>query len=97
MVPIAPANLGQDDPLGTNGIEMSKRYSTIGYQGRRLAQIARESNGYTIVGVPNVNNRRSTDIPLVNDEKLDLATPRKLKEHDVISIAGIEMEFYYIH
>jgi pSer/pThr/pTyr-binding forkhead associated (FHA) protein len=87
----------KDDPLGNNGIEMSKRFSSIGYQGRRLAQITRESNGYTIVGVPNVNNRRSTDIPLINGEKLDLSSPRKLKEHDVISIAGIEMEFYYIH
>lgn len=87
----------RNDPLGNNGIEMSKRYSSIGYQGRRLAQITREDKGYTIVGVKNVNNRRSTDIPLINGEKLDLSTPRKLEENDVISIAGIEMEFYYIH
>jgi len=87
----------KDDPLGSNGIEMSKHYSSIGYQGRRLAQITRESNGYVIIGVPNVNNRRSTDIPLINGEKLDFSTPRKLKERDIISIAGIEMEFYYIH
>ncbi|WP_455212033.1 FHA domain-containing protein [Kaarinaea lacus] len=86
----------KDDPLGSNGIEMNKRYSSLGYQGRRLAQITRENNGYTIIGVANGNNRRSTDIPLINGEKLNSA-PRKLKEQDIISIAGIEMEFYYIH
>jgi pSer/pThr/pTyr-binding forkhead associated (FHA) protein len=87
----------KDDPVGTNGIEMNKRYSSLGYQGRRLAQITRERNGYTIVGVNNGNHRRTTDVPLINGEKLDSTKPRKLNEQDVISIAGIEMEFYYIH
>jgi pSer/pThr/pTyr-binding forkhead associated (FHA) protein len=85
------------DPLDANGIEMNKRFSSLGYQGRRLAQITRENNGYTIVGVNNGNNRRTSDIPLINGEKLDSSNPKKLKEQDVISIAGIEMEFYYIH
>jgi hypothetical protein len=87
----------KDDPLGTNGIEMNKRYSSLGYQGRRLAQITRESNGYSIIAVNNGNNRRTTDVPLINGDKLDSKMPKKLKEQDVISIAGIEMEFYYIH
>jgi pSer/pThr/pTyr-binding forkhead associated (FHA) protein len=76
---------------------MNKRYSSLGYQGRRLAQITRERNGYTIVGVNNGNHRRTTDVPLINGEKLDSTKPIKLNEQDVISIAGIEMEFYYIH
>jgi pSer/pThr/pTyr-binding forkhead associated (FHA) protein len=87
----------KDDPVGANGIEMNKRYSSLGYQGRRLAQITRERNGYTIVGVNNGNHRRTTDVPLINGEKLDSTKPIKLNEQDVISIAGIEMEFYYIH
>jgi pSer/pThr/pTyr-binding forkhead associated (FHA) protein len=87
----------KDDPIGTNGIEMNKRYSSLGYQGRRLAQITRESNGYSIIGVSNGNNRRATDVPLINGDKLDSTMPRKLKEQDIISIAGVEMEFYYIH
>lgn len=87
----------KNDPLGVNGIEMNKRFSTLGYQGRRLAQITRENNGYTIVGVNGSNNRRATDVPLVNGEPLNSAKPYKLQEQDVISIAGIEMEFYYIH
>lgn len=86
----------KNDPLDSNGIEMNKHHSSIGYQGRRLAQIVRENNGYTIVGIANGNNRRSGDTPLINGEKLD-TSPRRLKEQDVISIAGIEMEFYYIH
>ncbi|WP_455206126.1 FHA domain-containing protein [Kaarinaea lacus] len=85
-----------NDPLGNAGIEMSKKYNTIGYQGRKLAQITRGEDGYTIIGLKNVKNRRSTDIPLINGTKLSGA-PEKLHEKDIISIAGIEMEFYYIH
>lgn len=87
----------KDDPFGVNGIEMNKHYSSLGYQGRRLAQVIRESNGYSIIAVNNINSRRSTDIPLINGERLDSGKSVKLKEHDIISIAGIEMEFYYIH
>lgn len=87
----------KDDPAGSNGIEMNKRFSSLGYQGRRLAQITREAKGYSIVGVNGGTNRRASDIPLINGEPLNTTTPRQLKEQDVISIAGIEMEFYYIH
>jgi pSer/pThr/pTyr-binding forkhead associated (FHA) protein len=85
-----------NDPLGNNGIEMGKHHNTLGYQGKKLAQITRDAKGYTIIGLKNVQNRRSTDIPLINGKKLG-EQPLKLKENDIISIAGIEMEFYYIH
>lgn len=84
-----------NDPLGNSGIEMRKTFSTIGYQGKKLAMINRGDTGYTISTVPGVKSRRSTDIPLLNGETLS-AGARRLKEHDIISIAGIEMEFYYI-
>lgn len=83
------------DPLGNSGIEMRKRFSTIGYQGKKLAQIVRGDKGYTISGIEDVENRRSTDIPLINGHRLN-DKPQQLCERDVISIAGIEMEFYFI-
>ena len=85
-----------NDALGNDGIEMRKTHNTLGYQGKKLAQVTRGNKGYTIVGYKNVQNRRSTDIPLVNGTKLGTA-PMPLREKDIISIAGIEMEFYYIH
>jgi pSer/pThr/pTyr-binding forkhead associated (FHA) protein len=78
-----------------NGIEMGKRYSSLGYQGKKLAQIVRGEDGYTIIGMQKLQNRRATDIPLLNGEKLG-DNPVKLKANDIISIAGIEMEFYLI-
>lgn len=85
-----------NDPLGNMGIEMRKRFSTIGFQGKKLALINRADNGYTVVGLKSTSDRRSTDIPLLNG--IEVGTkPLDLKEKDRISIAGIDMEFYYIH
>ena len=84
-----------DDVGGTSCIEMRKPFSTIGYQGKKLAMDNRGPSGYTIVGIKAVDNRRSTDVPLLNGEIIG-PVAMKLKERDVISIAGIEMEFYYI-
>lgn len=84
-----------NDPLGNTGIEMRKAFSTIGYQGKKLAQINRSDSGYTIMAIGGVQSRRSTDIPLLNGRAVT-ANPQRLHENDVVSIAGIEMEFYYI-
>jgi len=86
----------RNDTSGASCIEMRKPFSTIGFQGKKLAMINRGPNGYTVVGIKAVENRRSTDVPLLNGEVIGpVAT--KLKESDLISIAGIEMEFYYIN
>ncbi len=84
-----------NDPTGNTGIEMRKRFSTIGFQGKKLALISRGNNGYTIVGITTGPTRRGSDVPLLNGRELDLDA-RDLKEHDIVSIAGIDMEFYYI-
>lgn len=84
-----------NDPLGNSGIEMRKAFSTIGYQGKKLAQINRGDTGYTITAIDDVLNRRSTDIPLLNGHAITTSLQR-LHENDIVSIAGIEMEFYYI-
>jgi pSer/pThr/pTyr-binding forkhead associated (FHA) protein len=84
-----------NDPLGNSGIEMRKAFSTIGHQGKKLAMINRGDTSYTISTFPGEQGRRSTDIPLLNGEPLT-AGKHKLKENDVISIAGIEMVFYFI-
>jgi len=85
-----------NDSLGNTGIEMRKRFSTVGYRGEKLALINRSDDGYTIVGIQGDSSRRGLDFPKLNGAKISL-DKQKLKEHDLISIAGIEMEFYYIH
>ena len=85
-----------NDPIDHPGIEMRKTYSTLGFQGKKLALINRGEKGYTIIGIKGVPNRQPCDIPLLNGEEIG-SLPKALKEHDIISIGGIDMEFYYIN
>lgn len=84
-----------NDPFGHPGIEMRKTYSTLGFQGKKVALINRGSKGYNIVGISSNRSRRATDIPLLNGKELT-NDPKPLNEKDIISIAGVDMEFYYI-
>lgn len=84
-----------NDPMGNSGIELRKNFSTLGFQGKTLAMISRGNNAYSIATISGVNHRRSTDIPMLNGEPLK-QKPDTLKEGDIVSIAGIEMKFYFI-
>jgi len=59
--------------------------TTIGRQGAQLAVITRRSDDYYI------NRGRGKIIPLVNDESVD--EKQLLKNHDVIELDNIKMEF----
>ena len=84
-------------PLARTVMELRKPFSTVGFQGRKLILISRGLDGYTISEIRKTNkNRRDTDHPLLNGEKLS-PVPVGLKEGDIINIAGFEVEFYYIH
>jgi pSer/pThr/pTyr-binding forkhead associated (FHA) protein len=76
-------------------MELRKAYSSIGFQGKRMALISRGSKGYTITAVVSTRSRRATDIPLVNGIPIS-TEPQRLQENDIINIAGFEVEFYYI-
>ncbi len=84
-------------PLATTIMELRKAFSTIGFQGKKLALINRGLDGYTINEIMEPNkNRRGTDQPLINGKPLS-ASSVDLKSGDIISIAGFEVEFYIIH
>ena len=84
-------------PLARTVMELRKAFSTIGFQGRKLALISRGLDGYTINEIMAANkSRRGTDHPLINGEKLS-PKPVELKSGDIINIAGFEVEFYNIH
>jgi len=85
-----------NDNNANSSIEMRKPFSTIGFHGKKLALINRGSNGYSIVAIKADHQQRSHDIPKLNGQKIG-STALQLKENDIISIARIEMEFYYIN
>jgi len=59
----------------------------LGKPGLQVAVIAKRPHGYFITHVEGVQ------FPIVNGQALD-AQAYRLKDHDVIEIAGIKMEFF---
>ena len=83
-------------PLARTVMELRKPFSTIGFQGHKMALISRGLDNYTISPVTISKSRRSSDNALLNAEELG-AAPTILKPEDVINISGFEVEFYFIH
>ena len=72
---------------GGKGLELTKTLTTLGKPGMQVAVIAKRPHGFFITHV------EGTQFPIVNGESLD-AQAHPLKDHDVIEIAGIKMEFF---
>ena len=68
-------------------LELTKTLTTLGKPGVQVAVIAKRPHGYFITHV------EGAQFPVVNGESLD-AQAHLLKDHDVIEIAGIKMEFF---
>jgi pSer/pThr/pTyr-binding forkhead associated (FHA) protein len=73
-------NAGRELPL-------SKPLTTLGKPGMQVAVIAKRPQGYFITHV------EGTNFPVVNGKSLD-AQAQKLKDHDIIELAGVKMEFF---
>ena len=83
-------------PLANKVLELRKPFNTLGFNGAKMAMIARTATGYTIAALKGIHLRRTTDVPVVNGEPLG-KEPLVLKDHDVIDIAGTRVQFYYMH
>lgn len=83
-------------PLARTVMELRKPFSTIGFQGHKMALISRGLDNYSISPVASNKSRRTTDQPLLNGEPLS-PSPVTLKPNDIITISGFEVEFYFIH
>lgn len=68
-------------------LELTKSLTTLGKPGVQVAVIARRPQGYFITHV------EGPTCPLVNGQQLGTQA-HPLKDHDVIQIAGIKMEFF---
>ncbi len=83
-------------PLARTVMELRKPFSTVGFQGHKLALISRGLDSYSISQIHSATSRRGTDNPLLNSDPLG-PVPVDLNPNDIINIAGFEVEFYYIH
>lgn len=68
-------------------LDLVKNLTTLGKPGVQVAVIARRPHGYFITHV------EGAQFPVVNGVTLD-AQAHPLKDHDVIELAGVKMEFF---
>jgi len=68
-------------------LELSKPLTTLGKPGVQVAVMTRRPQGYFITHVEGAQR------PTVNGQAIG-AAPHALKDHDLVEIAGIKMEFF---
>jgi len=68
-------------------LELVKTLTTLGKPGVQVAVIAKRPQGYFITHV------EGAEFPVLNGRAID-AQAQALKDHDVVEIAGIKMEFF---
>ncbi|MCC6212867.1 MAG: FHA domain-containing protein [Burkholderiales bacterium] len=78
---LSGANAGKE-------LELSKPLTTLGKPGVQVAVLTRRPQGYFITHVEGAQR------PTVNGQPIGSA-PHALKDHDLIEIAGIKMEFFH--
>jgi pSer/pThr/pTyr-binding forkhead associated (FHA) protein len=93
----APAAKPGGQPLGAiqllsggnagKELELTKPLTTLGKPGVQVAVLTRRPQGYFITHVEGANR------PTVNGQEIG-AAPHSLKDHDVIELAGVKMEFF---
>ena len=77
---LSGANAGKE-------LELTKPLTTLGKPGVQVAVLTRRPQGYFITHVEGVTR------PNVNGQQIGPA-PHALKDHDVIELAGVKMEFF---
>ena len=93
----APAAAKPGQPLGAiqllsggnagRELELAKPLTTLGKPGVQVAVLTRRPQGYFITHVEGASR------PQVNGQQIGPA-PHALKDHDVIELAGVKMEFF---
>jgi pSer/pThr/pTyr-binding forkhead associated (FHA) protein len=69
-------------------VELIKTLTTLGKPGVMVAAIARRPQGYFITHL------EGAKAAMVGGRPLDAHTPQLLKDHDIIDLGGIKMEFF---
>lgn len=82
-------------PLKGKVLELRKPFNTLGFNGIKMAMIARTISGYTISAIHSSKLRRSNDAPTINGEPV-ATEARVLHSNDVLELAGTQMQFFYV-
>jgi hypothetical protein len=77
---LSGANAGRE-------LELAKPLTTLGKPGVQVAVLTRRPQGYFITHVEGANP------PTVNGQGIG-AAPYALKDHDLVELAGVKMEFF---
>lgn len=83
-------------PLAKKVLELRKPFNTLGFNGDKLAMISRSAEGYTISAIPHTTVQSTASTPTLNGEPLNI-DPITLNDHDMLELAGTQMEFFYLH
>jgi pSer/pThr/pTyr-binding forkhead associated (FHA) protein len=75
-------------PSAGKELDLVKNLTTLGKPGVQVAVITRRPQGYFITHVEGAN------FPIVNGKTLD-AQAHPLRDHDVVELAGVKMEFFH--
>jgi pSer/pThr/pTyr-binding forkhead associated (FHA) protein len=75
-------------PNSGKELELVKNLTTLGKPGVQVAVLARRPHGYFITHV------EGGHFPTVNGSSIG-EQPHQLKDHDLIELAGVKMEFYF--
>lgn len=75
-------------PNSGKELELVKNLTTLGKPGVQVAVLARRPHGYFITHV------EGGSFPTVNGSSIG-EQPRQLRDHDLIELAGVKMEFYF--
>ncbi len=79
-------------PLKDKILELRKPFNTLGFNGSKMAIIARNTSNYTISAI---QNKDSINVAMVNGKDIPLEAI-ELKEHDIIELANTKIEFIFI-
>jgi len=79
-------------PLKDKILELRKAFNTLGFNGSKMAIIARNTSNYTISAI---KNEDAFNIAMVNGNDLTL-DGIELKDHDIIELANTKIEFIFI-
>lgn len=74
-------------PSAGKELDLTKNLTTLGKPGLQVAVITRRPQGYFITHV------EGAKFPIINGKMID-AQAQPLKDHDVLELAGVKMEFF---
>ncbi len=87
--PLSPAVVQiLNGPNSGKELELVKNLTTLGKPGVQVAVLARRPHGYFITHV------EGGSFPTVNGSSIG-EQPHQLRDHDLIELAGVKMEFYF--